>query len=227
MRKNRVWDFKAALTLVTTPNAPSGTGFATKDLAALCRGQKGVVILDEAYVDFAREHAAELALKHPHVLVARTFSKAYSLCFQRVGYFIGPAELIDALDRMRDSYNVNGLGQIAALSTLDHLPYYRARFRQIIATRERLAKALTQLGFRVLPSQTNFILVEPPRYPASEWLELLRRSKVLVRWFSSPDVRSFLRITIGTDAEIDTLLEVVRTHLAAKTAGRKASVVVR
>ncbi len=213
LKEGRLWDFQAALTLVTTPNAPSGNGFATKDLASLCRAQRGVIILDEAYVDFARENAASLALKHPQVLVARTFSKAYSLCFQRVGYFIGSAELIDALDRMRDSYNVNGLGQIAALSTLDFLPYYRARFRQIIATRERLGKALTELGFRVLPSQTNFILVEPPRYPASEWLERLRKSKVLVRWFSHPDVRSYLRITIGTDAEIDTLLRAIRKNL--------------
>lgn len=213
LKKGRLWDFNAALTLVTTPNAPSGNGFATQDLASLCRAQRGVVILDEAYVDFARENAASLALKHPHVLVARTFSKAYSLCFQRVGYLIGSAELIDALDRMRDSYNVNGLGQIAALSTLDHLPYYRSRFRQIIATRERLGKALTELGFRVLPSQTNFILVEPPRYPAAEWLERLRQSKVLVRWFSHPDVRSYLRITIGTDAEIDVLLKAVRKIL--------------
>ena len=78
----------------------------------------------------------KLALKYPHVLVARTFSKAYSLCFQRVGYFVGHPELIAALDKIRDSYNVNGLGQIAALATLDDLPYYRANFRKIIATRD-------------------------------------------------------------------------------------------
>lgn len=216
LRRGRQWDFQAALTLVTTPNAPSGRGFTTMELDALCRAQRGVVVLDEAYVDFARENAAALALRYPHVLVARTFSKAYSLCFQRVGYFIGPTELIQALDRMRDSYNVNGLGQVAAVATLDHLPYYRARFRQIIATRTRLSEALTQLGFRVLPSQTNFILVEPPRFPAAEWLERLRESKVLVRWFKHPDVHRFLRITIGTDAEADLLLRAVGRHLRAR-----------
>ena len=221
LKRGRIWDFSAALTLITTPNAPSGNGFATQALTTLCRAQNGVTILDEAYVDFSRENAAALALKFPHVLVARTFSKAYSLCFQRVGYLIGPAALIDALDRMRDSYNVNGLGQIAALATLDHLTYYRKRFRQIIATRERLGRSLEQLGFRVLPSQTNFILVEPPRYPAAEWLERLRQSKVLVRWFSHPDVRSYLRITIGTDAEIDTLLKAVRRHLKASAVDRR------
>ena len=112
------WDFQAALTFITTPNAPSGRGYATAELEKLCRAQRGVVVLDEAYVDFARENAMALALRHPHVLVARTFSKAYSLCFQRIGYFVGHADLIAALQKIRDSYNVNGLGQIAALATL-------------------------------------------------------------------------------------------------------------
>src|SRR2546423_1439346 len=117
------------------PYAPSGRGFPTRELDALCRALRGVVILDEAYVDFASETALRLAFRHPHVLVARTFSKGYSLCFQRVGYFVGPAPLVAALDKIRDSYNVNGLGQIAALPTLDDLPYYRAGARKIIATR--------------------------------------------------------------------------------------------
>ena len=123
-----------------------------------------MVVLDEAYVDFADENALKLALKYPHVLVARTFSKAYSLCFQRVGYFVGHPELIAALHKIRDSYNVNGLGQIAAEATLDDLAYYRANFRKIIATREKLSRELTKLGFRVLPSQTNFILAQPPAF---------------------------------------------------------------
>src|SRR5262249_34879663 len=92
LKRGKKWDFRAALTLITTPNAPSGRGYATSELETLCRAQKGVVVLDEAYVDFAKENATSLALKHPHVLVARTFSKAYSLCFQRVGYFVGHPE---------------------------------------------------------------------------------------------------------------------------------------
>jgi len=92
--------------------------------------------------------------------VARTFSKAYSLCFQRIGYFVGHPELIAALDKIRDSYNVNGLGQIAAAATLDDLKFYRANFKKIIATREWLSRELTELGFQVLPSQTNFILAK-------------------------------------------------------------------
>jgi histidinol-phosphate aminotransferase len=207
------WDFNAALTFVTTPNAPSGRGYTRAELESLCRAQRGVTVLDEAYVDFADEHALPLALKHPHVLVARTFSKAYSLCFQRVGYFVGHPELIVALDKMRDSYNVNGLGQIAAVATLGDLPYYRANFRQVIGTREVLTCELAGLGFVVLPSQTNFILARPPKFPAKAWLQKLRDHKILVRWFSAPEVSEYLRITIGTDAEAVALLRAVRNLL--------------
>ena len=210
LRRGGAWRFDAALTLVTTPNAPSGRGYATAELDALCGAQAGVVLLDEAYVDFAREHAFGLALKHPHVLVARTFSKAYSLCFLRVGYLAGHAELIAALQKIRDSYNVNGLGQAAALATLGDRGYYRANFRRILATRERLSRELTKLGFRVSPSETNFILARPPLAPAREWLEALRARKVLVRWFADPAVSEYLRITVGRDAEADALVRASR-----------------
>ena len=204
------WDIYAALTFVTTPNAPSGRGYATSDLEKLCRAQRGVVVLDEAYVDFADENAMKLALKYQHVLVARTFSKAYSLCFQRVGYFVGHPELILALQKIRDSYNVNGLGQVAAEATLDDLAYSRANFRKIISTRDELSRELTKLGFRVLPSQTNFILVRPPLYPAQTWLRKLRDRKILVRWFTQPGVKDYLRITIGTSAEAEALVRAVK-----------------
>ncbi|HOX56368.1 MAG TPA: histidinol-phosphate transaminase [Candidatus Paceibacterota bacterium] len=207
------WDFCAALSFVTTPNAPSGRGYRTAQLEELCRAQLGVVVLDEAYVDFAREHALALALKYPNVLVARTFSKAYSLCFQRIGYFVGHAELIAALHKIRDSYNVNGLGQVAALATLGQLPYYRANFREIIATRSQLSRELEALGFRVFPSQTNFILVRPPKFAARAWLQKLRDRKVLVRWFSDPSVRDYLRLTIGTPEQAAALVKAIRAIL--------------
>lgn len=206
LKRGQQWDFRAALSFVTTPNAPSGRGYSLRELDALCQAQRGVVVLDEAYVDFAKANALALTRKHPHVLVARTFSKAYSLCFQRVGYFVGDKQLIDALHKIRDSYNVNGLGQIAAAATLDDLSYYRANFRKIISTRENLSRELTLLGFRVLPSQTNFILARPPLFPAPEWLQKLRARKILVRWFSAPEVRDYLRITIGTPAEAAALV---------------------
>jgi histidinol-phosphate aminotransferase len=213
LRRGRQWRFDAALTYVTTPNAPSGRGYAMAELSALCAAQKGVMILDEAYVDFAEENALALALKHPNAIVARTFSKAYSLCFQRVGYFVGPEPLISALHKIRDSYNVNGLGQVAALTTLGDLPYYRQKWQQVKATRARLGEALAALGFTVLPSQTNFILVRPPRFAAAQWLEKLRARKILVRWWSYPEVRDYLRITIGTDVEADALVKAARKIL--------------
>ena len=216
LRRSRTWNFQAALTFVTTPNAPSGRGYGTTELEKLCRVQQGVVVLDEAYVDFAAENALWLALKFPHVLIARTFSKAYSLCFQRVGYCVAHPVLIAALDKIRDSYNVNGLGQAAALATLEDLPYYRRNFQRLKATRQRLRAALEKLGFVVLPSETNFILVRPPKFPAPEWLEKLRARKILVRWFSYPEVRDYLRITIGTDAEADALLIAARGILAER-----------
>jgi histidinol-phosphate aminotransferase len=200
------WSFDAALTFITTPNAPSGTGYDAKVLAALCKVLTGVVILVEAYVDFASQDAMALATKLPNVLVSRTFSKGYSLCFQRVGYFVGPRDLIAALDKIRDSYNVNGLGQVAAVATLDDLPYYRRNFRRVVATRTRLAARLTALGFEVLPSEANFLFAKPPKFSAKAWLAKLRAKKILVRWFDKPETRDYLRITVGSDVEADAVL---------------------
>ncbi len=214
LKRNKEWDFHAALSFITTPNAPSGYGYSTQSLKEICNAQKGIVVLDEAYADFAQENALALALEFPHVLLARTFSKAYSLCFQRVGYFVGSPELVAALDKLRDSYNVNGLGQIAALATLDDLPYYRANFQKIIATRNKLSQALGALGFEVFPSQTNFILVRPPQFPASEWVQKLREQKILVRWFDVARLQDFLRISIGTSEEEEALVKAAKRILS-------------
>jgi histidinol-phosphate aminotransferase len=216
LKGGKQWDFEAALTFITTPNAPSGRGYATVELEALCQAQRGVVVLDEAYVDFAQENALSLALKHPHVLVSRTFSKAYSLCFLRVGYFIGHHELIAALQKIRDSYNVNGLGQVAAQTTLADLSYYRRNFRRIVTARARLTDELTQLGFAVLPSQTNFLFTRTPLLPAKTWLEKLRQRKILVRWWNDPEVKDYLRITIGSEGEVNALVKAVKSILASR-----------
>ena len=208
------WERDAALTLITTPNAPTGSFYSREELDRLCSHLRGVVILDEAYADFADSDAMDLALRHPHVLVARTFSKAYSLCFQRVGYFVGHPALIQALDKAKDSYNVNGLGQVAALATLEHLGYYRANIDAVRRTRQRLTRSLGDLGFQVEPSATNFLFCKPPRFPAANWLEMLRERKVLVRWFPAPEVRDYLRITIGTEQEADALLAAASAILA-------------
>ena len=213
LRWGGAWDHYAALSYVTTPNAPTGRGYDTEELAGICQAQQGVVVLDETYADFAEDHALRLALLRPNVLVSRTFSKAYSMCYLRVGYFVGHPELIGALHKIRDSYNVNGLAQVAALATLEDLPYYRDNFRRIIATRDRVRVGLLGLGFDVCPSQTNFLLVRPPGLAAREWLEELRQRKVLVRWFDQPRIRDYLRISIGSDKEMDVLLRAVKDIL--------------
>ena len=207
LKRGRVWNFQAALTLITTPNAPTGRGYETEELKKLCERQRGVVLLDEAYVDFARQNALKLALEFSHVLVARTFSKAYSLCFQRVGYLVGHPEMIAALNKIRDSYNVNGLGQVAAEATLKDLKFYQNNFKKILETRAKISQELSALGFQVLPSQTNFILVRPPAFSAQEWLQKLRNRKILVRWFKTPELKDYLRITIGTPEEMASLLK--------------------
>jgi histidinol-phosphate aminotransferase len=214
LKRGKRWDRNAALTFITTPNAPSGRAYPTTQLGELCKAQRGVVVLDEAYVDFARENALALALKYPNVLVARTFSKAYSLCFQRIGYCVGSPELIEALQSIRDSYNVNGLGQIAALATLGDLGYYRARWKEIITTRSQLADELQALDFVVFPSQTNFLLVRPPKVEAEVWLSELRARKILVRWFSALEVRAYLRITVGTAEQAAALVKAAKAILA-------------
>lgn len=201
--QNAGWRPDAALSFVTTPNAPSGRPYRTAELRRLCAATRGAVILDEAYVDFAEENALSLTAEFDHVIVSRTFSKAYSLCFQRIGYFVGPEPLIAALHKIRDSYNVNGLAQIAALATLDDLPYYRKNFQAIAQERDKLARSLSQLGFYVTPSAANFLLVSPPSgsKTAAAWQKQLRQQGILVRWFPDPSVRHCLRITIGTPAQ--------------------------
>ncbi|MBM3878400.1 MAG: aminotransferase class I/II-fold pyridoxal phosphate-dependent enzyme [Verrucomicrobia bacterium] len=213
LRRGKVWNFYAALTFITTPNAPSGRGYPTAELEALCQAMEGVVWLDEAYAEFADDNALSLAFKYPHVIVSRTFSKAYSLCYQRVGYCVGHAELIAALQRIKDSYNVNGLGQVAALASLDDLTYYRANFRRLKQARTALTADLTGLGFTVLPSQTNFILARPPTLSAEVWQGKLREHKILVRWFGAYETRDYLRISLGTDDELAALLKAVRAIL--------------
>lgn len=213
LKNSGKWDFKAALTYVTTPNAPSGRGYSNEQLIALCWAMKGIVVLDEAYVDFADTNALDLIHQFNHVLVCRTFSKAYSLCFQRVGYVVGHPDLIEALDKVRDSYNVNGLGQIAALETLKNLKYYRDNFKSIIHEREFLTSNLESLNFTVLPSQTNFLFVVPPRKPAKKWFELLREEGVIVRFFDKPNLRKYLRVTIGNPSEMKRYLSVTKKIL--------------
>ena len=130
---------------------------------------------------------------------------------------MGPSDLVAALHKGRDSYNVNGLAQIAAEATLDDLAYYRKNFERIARSRARLASGLSHLGFEVCPSQTNFILVRPPEFSADRWLKRLANEKILVRWFDRPETRDYLRMTIGTEREVKMLLSAARRILSRRS----------
>ena len=197
----------ASLKIVTSPNAPSGVAVPTKTLDRLCATAQGVVLIDEAYVDFADDNALRLVKKHRNALVARTLSKSYSLAGMRVGFAIGHKALIEGLMKVKDSYNVNRLSQAAALAALGDRAHFEVNVRRVKATRERLRDALRTLGFNVPPSATNFVFAKPPaKMTAKKFYEALRRRNLLVRWWSDPRVSDRVRISIGTDGETDKLL---------------------
>jgi histidinol-phosphate aminotransferase len=197
----------AALTFIATPNAPSGTSIPNKVLARLARRLKGVLLVDEAYADFADQNASSLFKKFPNVLVTRSFSKSYSLAGMRIGFALGSRPLIEALFKVKDSYNVDRLAQVAAEAAFRDRAYLRKTIRRIRRTRERLAGALRRRGWEVLPSSANFILARPPGGAALAVFRQLRRRKVLVRHFPGKRTGAWLRISVGTDRQIDLLLK--------------------
>ena len=205
-------DFRASLFLLTTPNAPTSLQYNRASVTAFCKGFDGVVLLDEAYADFARDNYMDLALAadNANTLVMRTLSKSFSLAGLRLGYVIGPEPLITAIDKIKDSYNLDMLTQTVGLAALNDLEHMRANVNRIVATRERLRSALAAIGWRVLPSETNFIFARPPDGNARAVFDQLRARKIFVRYFPGPRTGECLRITIGTDAEVDALLAVVK-----------------
>jgi len=202
----------AALFFLTRPNAPTGVCYPREAVADFCRCFEGVVLVDEAYVDFADSHCLDLALNRPNVLVLRTLSKSYSLAGLRLGYVVGSAELIAALFTIKDSYNVDGLTQRIAQAALEDPATLREHVARIRATRTRLEAGLRALGFEGGGSQANFVWVRPPKGRASSCFEFLRDRKILVRYFPGPRTGEHLRITVGTDGEIDRLLAVLAEY---------------
>jgi histidinol-phosphate aminotransferase len=200
--------YRASLFLMTNPNAPTSLLFEKRQVAAFCRTFTGVVLIDEAYVDFARENTMDLATApgNSNTLVMRTLSKAFSLAGLRLGYTVGPAPLIAALYKIKDSYNVDMLAQLVAQAALEDPAYMRANAARIRQTRARLTAALRGLGYDVLDSDTNFVFARPPDGDAAGKLAHLRSRRILVRHFPGPLTGAYLRITVGTDAEIEALL---------------------
>jgi histidinol-phosphate aminotransferase len=202
-------DEACSLFFFTNPNAPTGRLCPREEVRRFCSAFRGVVVVDEAYVDFAEECCDQLALELDNVIVARTFSKSYSLAGLRVGYAIAGAPLVEALYKIKDSYNVDGIAQRVALAAVEDVGVMEENAARIVATRERLAGRLGELGFSVCPSQANFLFVEPSGMGAKEMFDALRARRILVRYFPGERTGRFLRITVGSDADVDRLLDVV------------------
>ncbi|MGA2604273.1 MAG: histidinol-phosphate transaminase [Verrucomicrobiia bacterium] len=195
------------LVFITQPNAPSGVWLRRVDLQRVIEEAQGVVVIDEAYVDFSSENCLDFAREYDNVIVARTFSKAFSFAGMRVGWAAGSRELTGALAKVKDSYNVSRLSQLGAEATLDDWDYFQGNVKKICATRERTVSALAKLGFFVYPSQTNFVFARPPApVTAKQWFDGLRARNILVRWWDADRIRDFARVSIGTDEEMDKFL---------------------
>jgi len=211
-----------SLFLLTNPNAPTGRFLDPKAVARLARGFKGVVIVDEAYADFARANCMDLATRHGNrnVMVMRTFSKSYSLAGLRVGYCVGPKDLIDAMYKVKDSYNVDALAQAVALAAVKGQKWMRANVVRVVKSRQWLADELARRGWDVIPSESNFLFVQPSSsYTAHKDAErifnALRERNIFVRYFKGPLTGDRLRISIGTEVQLKKLLKALDEITAA------------
>lgn len=196
------------------PNAPTAIGKNLNDIEQLLRGNPdSVVIVDEAYVDFGADTAISLINQYPNLLVVQTLSKSRALAGMRVGFAVGNTELISGLDRVKNSFNSYPLDRIAEAVTIaafEDDTYFKACRDKIIATREWTTAELQSLGFEVLPSQANFIFAKPTRHNAADLAQKLREEKILVRYFNAPRINTFLRITIGTDEQMQKMINVLK-----------------
>ncbi|MFQ3790393.1 histidinol-phosphate transaminase [Halomonas sp. A29] len=197
--------------IFANPNAPTAHGHSRDVIAGLLeRLTDQVVLVDEAYVDFGGESVVPLIGRFPNLLVTGTFSKSRSLAGLRLGYAIGSHELIEGLVRVKDSFNsypIDSLASALAIASLADREHFDACRERVITTRERTVRRLNKLGFDVLPSQANFVLARHPRHDAAQLFVGLRERGILVRHFNTEALRDFLRISIGTDDEMDSLVE--------------------
>lgn len=204
----------AALTFLCNPNAPSGTLVSLADIEKLARSVSGILVVDEAYVDFAEsEGATSIPLIHrlPNLIVLRTFSKSFSLAGMRIGLAFASEEIIAGLMKVKDSYNLNRLSLVAATAALSDMAWMARNTRRIQKSRKKLSAALKRNGYQIYPSHANFILARKPGYNLKPIYEELKRRKILVRYFDVPGLQDCLRITIGTPKEIQALIN----HMAA------------
>ena len=201
-------DLKASLFIIANPNAPTGVVYPLETIRAFCQRFSGVVLLDEAYADFSEgRDGMALAKSMPNVLACRTMSKSFSLAGLRLGYAIGSIKLIEALYKIKDSYNVDRLAQMVASAAMGDVPWMEANALRIIATRQRVAAELKKRGFHIIPSAANFLFIEPPEgLSAATLFTDLRSKKILVRYFPGGRTDNYLRVSIGTDEQMDAFL---------------------
>lgn len=201
------------------PNAPTARLLGLGEIERLLHKNTGsVVVIDEAYIDFGGESAVGLVKKYPQLLVVHTLSKSHSLAGLRVGYAIGQADLIEALVRVKDSFNsypLDRFAQAGAIAAMQDRAYFDETRHKVMATRERLNAELTALGFEVLPSAANFVFARHPRKDGAELAAALRERSIIVRHFRKPArIAPFLRITVGTDEQCDALVIALKTILS-------------
>jgi histidinol-phosphate aminotransferase len=202
------------LTLVANPNAPTGTPYSLADLRGLAGEVEGVLLVDEAYVDFGGETALPLVHECANVLVLRTMSKAFGLAGVRLGYAFGSPAVIKAMYKIKDSYNVDRLTQVAGVAAMDAYDAAMANVHEIAARRDKYAQVLReQFGWRVWPSAANFVLAETGERAAREVYEGLKQRRILVRYFDQPRIDNALRITIGTEPEMAALVNALEGML--------------
>ena len=201
---------RADLTFICTPNNPSATVAPVRDLERLAEGLDGVLVIDEAYTDFADENALGLVSRYPNVIVLRTLSKGYSLAGLRVGFGVARPDLLEGLIKIKDSYNVDSVALRLATAAMKDQDWMKANAGKIKASRATLAAALRKMGFALWPSQANFILARPPKRDARYLYMELRDRGILVRYWDRPKLDDKIRITVGTEEENQALLEALQ-----------------
>ena len=209
---------KAGAIIFPNPNAPTGRLLPLEAVEQIVAGNPdAVVLVDEAYVDFGGESATRLVDKYPNLLVVHTFSKSRSLAGLRVGYAIGHPDLIEGLERVKNSFNSYPLDRLAlagAVASVEDEEFFQDSCKKVIATRETLVAQLQQLGFEVLPSGANFVFARHPQRDGAELAAALRARAIIVRHFKAARIDQFLRITIGTDEQCATLVQALGEILA-------------
>jgi len=203
-------DADGRVLIICNPNSPSGTFTPLDVIEDLARGREWIVVVDEAYVDFAPATALPLVARYDNVLVLRSFSKSFSLAGMRIGLAFGHPELLGELAKVKDSYNVSRVAIAAGVAALEDYTWMEQNVARIVASRARLSEELRAVGYDVLPSAANFVLVRRPGEDQGAVQAALRERGVLVRHFATPRLADALRISVGTDEEIDRLLAELR-----------------